>query len=318
MSNGDSNQGKGNRRKCNCPFCGSENSILTTKTHVYAHPIRLRTYGFLHGIFFWDNRLPSEVEFKEPVCDNCKKSFYVQCWPHDPFHEDHKKKPVTNEKLFLEDILEKSHEYIKALVNSVPFVKVRGDSLRDMLILNGYLVGILFTVLMVAPAVLTGAGEKLFQDSYIIVTPIIFVLLLTSFQRQILIVHNSLLKFNALPVLLPEEYQKRTDYHQFNNTSIKRFFFGHHCKDRLKKLPHVLISRSRRRHPLLTWRNGHNSLLRLLSLGLVRYSSALFSTIILYRPGDLHSWKVRLTIPSSIQASFLTSGIFSSTHPSGL
>ena len=225
---------------CNCPFCGSETEIISDKQYIYSYPIKLRTYGVFHGIFLWNDQLPDDVDQMEVTCTNgtCRQKFYVQCWPHSPFQRDSKtKNPIklSNDKLFLEELLDNAHVCIKNAIRIVSGITIDHKSLAGMLILNTFLVGMMFFILMLIPAILTGSFGKLENDKLLFVTPILFILLLTSFQRQIGIIRDSLLKFNTLPVSLHEKYPKWPDYSKFNDAAIRRFFFGHPCKNKLKK-----------------------------------------------------------------------------------
>jgi len=248
MNNDDSNKPEQDHHTCNCPYCGIENSVATEKIFIYSYPLKFRSYGIFHGIFLWNNRLPNDVEQTEIVCNNntCKRTFYLQCWPHNPFQIDQENTgqiKISNEKLFLEDLIDHAHECINNFIYKIFKFRIANEShidtndksLGEMLILNTILVGTMFFFLMLLPAFVTGSLEKLGNDRLIFVTPVLFILLLTSFQRQIGIIHESLLKFNSLPVLLHKKYPKWPDYHKFNDALIERFFFGHPCKNKLKK-----------------------------------------------------------------------------------
>ncbi|WP_321507496.1 hypothetical protein [uncultured Methanoregula sp.] len=91
--------------------------------------------------------------------------------------------------------------------------------------MNTILVLILFALLIVLPAFVTGSIEKLQYDYGFFITPVIFILLLTAFKKHTDIIRKSL-KYETLPVALDEEYKKTRDYNLFTTTSIRCFFFG--------------------------------------------------------------------------------------------
>lgn len=205
----------------NCPYCGSEFCIQSTKPFIYIHPpdFLLRKKYDIRRIFYWRNGLPPDVEDTIVTCQNCSNSFHVESWPVNPLAQKSPEgftKISCNNSLFFENILDRSY----AIIN-----KIFRTNFTNYYILNTILVLGLFLVLIILPAFVTGSIEKLKYDYWFFVTPLIFILLLIAFKKQTAIIRNSL-KYDTLPVALDEQYKKTRHYEVFNDTSIRCFIFG--------------------------------------------------------------------------------------------
>gem|GEM_PF-5693600 len=150
---------------------------------------------------------------------------------------------IANEKLLLEKFIDIAHTHIKKNLHTIstrylPFPLFdtftegsnKQDSIGVMVFLNTIVVATLFLVFMVIPSLLSGGIEKLLNDRYLFATPVLFILLLTSFQRQIGIIRDKL-KFEVLPLGLHEKFIRDSDGSLIHNATIKRFFFGHPGED---------------------------------------------------------------------------------------
>lgn len=208
---------------CNCPYCWCEILICSDKPRIYFHPLDFVPNGKndIRNIFFWKNELPTNVETKIVKCDKCSNSFHIELWPFDhPIEKNENKTPPLpcNDYLLLEKIINRSY----VLIN-----KVFHAHITNFWLLNTILVFSMFFAFMIIPALISGAIEKLLNDYWLFVTPIIFILLLTSFKRHLHLIHKSL-NFEDLPISLHENYKKTDHYIFFKNTSIRCFFFGPH------------------------------------------------------------------------------------------
>jgi len=213
---------------CNCPYCWFELKINSEKPYFYIHPpnFQFKEKYDLRRIFFWTNLTPPKSEDKIIQCENCRNFFHIELLPSDPLSNESTKKQVVlscNNYLALEKIIDKSYIFINRILKT---------NITNPLILNTILVLSMLLIFIILPSIISGSIEILKYDYWLFVTPVLFILLLTSFKRQLKIIHESL-NYDVFPILLHENYKKTNHYQIFKNTSINCFFFGQPTKNKL-------------------------------------------------------------------------------------
>lgn len=209
--------------KYNCPYCWSELTATSDKPYFYIHPPNFQQkenkYS-IRNIFFWKSKLPHTVEDRSIRCKNCNNLFNIEFWPNDPLSDESSQNqpmPICNNILLLEKLIDKSH----AIIN-----RIFKTNLKNPLILNSILILTMFFILMIIPSIIFNSIEKLKYDYWLFFTPIIFILLLTSFKNQMNIIHKSM-NLDIFPISLHRNYKKSKHYLVFNKKAIKCYFFGH-------------------------------------------------------------------------------------------